>query len=202
MLQVAVSPRKTPNSAPLLSQALQSRSGTATTNVTKRTPIRSKAAEPQKPNSSVIDLTDEDDKASKGVVGNSVKILNKTIPLSQGKTINIIPAKTVPNKMLNSNQKTVTVAQVKAGIGAKVGTPTRTVATLPQGVRLTSTQVKNGSITIPASVVTSNSGTTQFMYVVQPGSVVTSTAGGTQKAVLLNFQPTNGVLSKFYFYMR
>lgn len=81
-----------------------------------------------------------------------------------------------------------------------LGTTTRTVTTLPQGVRLTPTgSVKNG-IAIPANVVTSSTGGPQLMYVVQPtSSLVTSTAGGGQKTVLLNFQPGNGILSKFLF---
>lgn len=80
---------------------------------------------------------------------------------------------------------------------SSLGTPTRTVTTLPQGVRLTPTGVKNG-IAIPANVVTSSSGGAQLMYVVQPtSSLVTTTAQGGQKTVLLNFQPGNGILSKY-----
>ncbi|KAJ8922216.1 hypothetical protein NQ315_004153 [Exocentrus adspersus] len=197
--QVATSPRKTPTSTPLLSQALQSRQTTPVNAAAKRPPIRPKPVETQKPaNTSVIDLTDEDDKAAKG----SVKIItNKTIALSQGKSINIVPNKTVANKTISNQGKTVAVGQIKStNAASKIGTAARTVTALPQGVRLAQTQVKGGGIggiTIPANVVTSNAGgTTQFMYVVQPGSVVTSTAGGAQKTVLLNFQPTNGVLSE------
>lgn len=79
------------------------------------------------------------------------------------------------------------------------GTGTRTVTTLPQGVRLTPTAaVKNGNA-IPVSVVTSSTGT-QLMYVVQQTSpLMTTTAQGGPKAVLLNFQPGNGILCKFSF---
>lgn len=72
------------------------------------------------------------------------------------------------------------------------GTATRTVTTLPQGVRLTpAAVVKN--------VVTSSPGGAPLMYVVQQTSPLMTTAQGGQKTVLLNFQPGNGILSKFCF---
>lgn len=79
------------------------------------------------------------------------------------------------------------------------GTPTRTVTTLPQGVRLTPTAAVKNCNAIPVNVVTSSTGGSQVMYVVQQTSPLMTTAQGGQKTVLLNFQPGNSILSKFCF---
>lgn len=54
--------------------------------------------------------------------------------------------------------------------------------------------MKNGSITLPASVMTTGGTTPQLMYVVQPTGNLPP--GATQKAVIVNFQPSNNLISK------
>lgn len=96
---------------------------------------------------------------------------------------------TAPNQM-GGAFKTIALNSVKTiplkSTGIKPGT------TLPAGIRVT--PGKNGSITLPAGVMTS----TPLMYVVQNSAlsqgIVTTTAGSGQK-VFLNLQPTNGVLT-------
>nr|XP_023026555.1 activating transcription factor 7-interacting protein 1-like [Leptinotarsa decemlineata]XP_023026556.1 activating transcription factor 7-interacting protein 1-like [Leptinotarsa decemlineata]XP_023026557.1 activating transcription factor 7-interacting protein 1-like [Leptinotarsa decemlineata]XP_023026558.1 activating transcription factor 7-interacting protein 1-like [Leptinotarsa decemlineata] len=197
------STRKAPT--PILSQALQPRQMPS---IAKRpTPIRARpSSEATKPggNPGVIDLTDEDDKTAKTAVGGTpLKVHNMKQVAAPQKNVNLVQNKTANNgpvagKPPGPASRTMNKQQVKApgAAGAKTGPPNRTVTTVPQSVRLTPTQLKNGLI--PANVVTSSagSGTTQVMYVVQPSSLVNSTAGGAQKAVLLNFQPTaNGMLA-------
>ncbi|XP_056636952.1 myb-like protein X [Diorhabda sublineata] len=200
----APSPRKTPTTAPILTQALQIRptptAKASTPPVTKRPPlIRTKTADQQKPNGTpgVIDLTDEDDRTAKNLSQKSILNKNAGTPIKIVNKNGMAQNKASPKGTSAKGQsKTVAVGQAKTTpTGTKVGLQTRTVTTLPQGVRLTSAQMKNG-IAIPASVVTSSAGgTTQLMYVVQPGSAGNS-GTGVQKAVLLNFQPTtNGVLT-------
>lgn len=119
----ASSPRKQPVSGtttPILSQALQtpaSRQSTTTTttptSATKRTPIiRPKPAEAPKPlNPGVIDLTDEDDRASKPGTAASVKILaNKQMVT----TPKLVAAKPL-GKSPNNQTKVVNINQIKAG---------------------------------------------------------------------------------------
>ncbi|CAG9855793.1 unnamed protein product [Phyllotreta striolata] len=183
------SPRK--QAAPILSQALQSRvqpsptlKTTATSPNSKRniTPLRPKQKEPAKQQlpPGVIDLTDEDDRTGKTLGRASIQMV---------KNFNLVTKKSPLNKN-NVPQNNLTKP---TGI-SKIGMQPRSMTTLPQGVRLTAAQMKGG-ITLPNAVVTNAQGTTQLMYVVQPGSLVNTTAGGGQKTVLLNFQPTNGVLT-------
>ncbi|XP_049819607.1 activating transcription factor 7-interacting protein 1 isoform X2 [Aethina tumida] len=179
-------PKTSPN---LLAQALQPRR--VVTNQTPTPPPKCNVTvrkSSESPRSSVIDLTDEDDRANKG--------RSKSVPLNKVKTVTVSQNKTINvgnNKTITVNQtKTIPLNQQKTGM-SPAG---RTVATIPQGVRLTPTQLKNGSITLPGVVASANS--PQLMYVVQPSSqgLVTTTAGGTQKAVFVNFQPTtNGMLT-------
>ncbi|XP_044747340.1 activating transcription factor 7-interacting protein 1 [Coccinella septempunctata] len=66
---------------------------------------------------------------------------------------------------------------------------------VPQGVRINSVPKSTASSVLPSVVSTT---TPQLMYVVQPNSqlkqgVLTTSAG--QKALLVNFQPTNGVIN-------
>ncbi|CAH0546607.1 unnamed protein product [Brassicogethes aeneus] len=176
------SPQKT-----MLSKALQPRRPGVVTPVTqKQQPQKRPGPQPrnkinESKSASVIDLTDEDGPKKSG----------RLMPLSQMKTVTVSQNKTIPV----GNNKTITVNQTKTiPLNQQKSSNVRT--TIPQGMRLTPTQLKNGNITLPG-VVTSSA---PLMYVVQPTSslnqgIMTTTAGGTQKAVIVNFQPTNGVLT-------
>ncbi|XP_056646747.1 uncharacterized protein LOC130451629 [Diorhabda sublineata] len=170
----APSPLKTPTTAPILTQALQIR-----------------------PTPGVIDFIDEEYRTAKNVSQKSILNKNAGTPIKNVNKNGMAQNKASPKGTSAKGQsKTVAVGQAKTTpTGTKVGLQTSTVTTLPQGVRLTSAQMKN-DIAIPASVVTSTAeGTTQLMYVGQPDSAGNS-GTGVQKAVLLNFQPTtNGVLT-------
>ncbi|XP_060519699.1 activating transcription factor 7-interacting protein 1 [Cylas formicarius] len=154
-------------SNPLLTKALQLNRRPVVSKRIATPNARPKVVEPNKPaNPGVIDLTDEDDRTLKG--GNKPGSINKVVSQKIGGN----QAKTIVT------QKT---ASVPGGKGP-TGNPPRTVATLPQGVRLT-----------PGSVIASNAaGGSQMLYVLP---TINSGTNGTQKLTFLNLQPTNGVLS-------
>ncbi|VEN64303.1 unnamed protein product [Callosobruchus maculatus] len=136
----------------------------------KQTP--NKAPGPMKPSQpGVIDLTDEDDRVAAPKAGGAPKTV-RGVPIVQ-KVNGGTPAKGVQAKNV-----------VK--VGQQATPPGRTVAGLPQSVRLTPNQVKNG-IAIPVST----GSTTQLMYVVQPSS----TANNNQKTLTLLNLPTQQLLT-------